>query len=269
MEALNKKYNIKIYVEDNLDNESKYQYIIKPDGKIIKTTYYTENNILSILLVRGEKDKNNSVFWVLKILNLYLNNDVRTAKQILSLYALLIFLKKTYNIDEILTNENYGFDINEEIPDLDLLVKMNENANNYQKDLKEYINKIKQECQTEYQEKKYSKNDILNSKYAIIHRRGQEKICKIFSDFENNIDICYRETVRSGKKTLYERLINPFFKNELYTKLENESYDLKSLLCVAIIESGCGAYLLEENTFVYKNKKYLSLHLFMGIGLVT
>ena len=40
MEALNeKKYNIKIYVEDNLDNESKYQYIIEPDGRIIKTTY--------------------------------------------------------------------------------------------------------------------------------------------------------------------------------------------------------------------------------------
>lgn len=255
MEALNKKYNIKIYVEDNLNNKSKYQYIIEPDGKIIKTTY-TENNILSILLVRGEKSKNNKVFWVLMILNLYLNDDVRTPKQILSLYALLIFLKKTYNIDEILTNENYGFDINEEMPDLDLLVKMNDNANNYQKDLKEYINKIKKECKTEYKVKKYSKNDILNSKYAIIHRQSQKKILNIFSDFKNNIDICYRETVRNKKETLYERLINPFFKNELYTKLENKSYDLKSLLCIAIIETGCGTYL-GENTFICKNKKYL------------
>jgi hypothetical protein len=257
MEALNeKKYNIKIYVEDNLDNESKYQYIIEPNGKIIKTTYYTENDILSILLVRGEKDKNNKVFWALKILNLYLNNDVRTPKQILSLYALLIFLKKTYIINEILTDENYGFDINEEMPDLDLLVKMNDNANNYQKDLKEYINKIKQECESEYKEKKYTKNDILNSKYAIIHRQSQKKILNIFSDFKNNIDMCYRETIRTRKETLYEILINPFFKNELYTKLEKESYDLKSLLCVAMIESGCGTYL-EENAFVHKDKKYL------------
>ena len=45
MEALNKKYNIKIYVEDNLNNKSKYQYIIEPDGKIIKTKD-TEKNIL-------------------------------------------------------------------------------------------------------------------------------------------------------------------------------------------------------------------------------
>ena len=258
MEALNKKkYNIKICVEDNLDNESKYQYIIEPDGRIIKTTYYTENDILSILLVLGEKSKNNKVFWVLRRLNQYLNNDVRTAKQIISLYALLILLKKTYNIDEILTDENYGFDINEEMPDLDLLVKMNDNANNYYKDLKEYINKIKQECKTEYKEKKYSKNDILNSKYAIIHRRGQEKIVKIFSDFENNIDICYRKTVLNGNESLCEKIINPFFKNELYTKLEKESYDLKSLLCIAIIETSCGTYNSDENTFMYRNKKYL------------
>lgn len=257
MEVLNKKkYSIKIYVEDNLDNESKYQYIIEPNGEIIKTVYYTENDILSILLVRGEKDKNNKVFWALKILNLYLKNDVRTPKQILSLYAVLIFLKKTYIIDEILTDENYGFDINEEMPDLDLLVKMNDNANNYQKDLKEYINKVKQECETEYKEKKYSKNDILNSKYAIIHRQSQKKILNIFSDFKNNIDMCYRETIRTRKETLYEILINPFFKNELYTKLEKESYDLKSLLCVAMIESACGTYL-EENAFVHKDKKYL------------
>ena len=257
MEALNKKYNIKIYVEDNLDNESKYQYIIESNGRIIKTTYYTENNILSILLVRGEKTKNNNVFWTLKLISDYLKNDVRTPRQILSLYALLILLKKIYNIDEILTDENYGFDINEEMPDLDLLVKMNDNANNYYKDLKEYINKIKQECKTEYKEKKYSKNDILNSKYAIIHRRGQEKICKIFYDFEKNIDFCYRKTVRKVKATLREILINPFFKNELYTKLEKKSYDLKSLLCVAIIETSCGLCKTEENSFIYKNEKYL------------
>lgn len=257
MEVLNKKYNIKIYVEDNLDNESKYQYIIKPDGKIIKTTYYTENNILSILLVRGEKDKNNNVFWTLRLISDYFKNDIRTPKQILSLYALLILLKKTYNIDEILTDENYGFDINEEMPDLDLLVKMNDNARNYHKDLKEYINKIKQDCKTEYEEKKYSKNDILNGKYAIIHRRGQEKIFKIFSEFEKNIDICYEKRVLNENKTLIDYLIVQPFKNELYTKLKKTSYDLKSLLCVAIIETACGVSQKEENTFVYKNKKYL------------
>lgn len=258
MEALNeKKYDIKIYVEDNLGNESKYQYIIQPDGRIIKTTYHTKNNIISILLVRGEKEKNNNVFWTLKVLTQYLKKDVRTAKQILSFYALLIFLKKTYIIDEILTEKKHGFDINEEIPDLDLLVKMNDNANNYQKNLKEYINKIKKECQTEYQEKKYTKNDILNSKYAIIHEQSQKKILNIFSEFKNNIDICYRKIVRSGKETLCELLINPFFKNELYTKLGKKSYDLKSLLCIAIIETACGQYKTEENTFVYKNEKYL------------
>ena len=264
MEALNKKYNIKINVEDNLDNESKYQYIIEPDGKITKTTYYTENNILSILLVRGEKAKNDKVFWVVRMLNDYLNDDVRTPKQIFSIYALLISLKKTYDIDKILTNENYGFDINEEIPDLDSFIKMNDNANKCIKDLKEYINKIKEEAKTEYKEKKYSKNDILNSKYAIIHSLGQEKIFKIFSDFEKNIDVCYEKREINGKKTSYERLIIPFFINELYTKLENKSYDLKTLLCVATIESACTTGNSDVNTFMHKNIKYICPPLIFG-----
>lgn len=253
-------YIIKICVVDDLLMKDICNYTIEPDGTIIEKDQLKDNEIIVAINNKVDKTliKYNREHWVLRVISQYFKNDVRTPRQIRGLYTLLIYLKNEYNITHIYSTEKCGFDANKETMNLNLLLERELNARNELKKLKQEVEDIRKECAIEYEEEPYTKEDILNSKYCLIQNIGLKKLNYILSKYEKNSSKCYKHISKKITFPLEDIMTYPIndFVKELKRIIDIKKHDIKSLLCIASMESSCCTYIGKD--FDYENFEYIS-----------
>ena len=253
-------YIIKICVVEDLLMEDICNYTIEPDGTIIEKDQLKDNEIIVVINNKADKTliKYNREHWVLRVISQYFKNDIRTPRQIRGLYTLLIYLKNEYNITYIYSTEKCGFDANKETMNLNLLLERELNARNELKILKQEVEDIRKECAIEYEEEPYTKEDILNSKYCLIQNIGLKKLHYILSKYENNHSKCYKHISKKITFPLEDITTYPIndFVEELKKVVDIKKHDIKSLLCIASMESSCCTYMGKD--FDYENFEYIS-----------
>lgn len=253
-------YIIKICVVDDLLMEDICNYTIEPDGTIIEKDQLKDNEIIVVINNKVDKTliKFNREHWVLRVISEYFKNDIRTPRQIRGLYTLLIYLKNEYNITYIYSTEKCGFDANKETMNLNLLLERELNARNELKILKQEVEDIRNECAIEYEEEPYTKEDILNSKYCLIQNIGLKKLNCILSKYEKKPSKCYKHILKKITFPLEDITTYPIndFVEELKRVIDVKKHDIKSLICIASMESSCCTYLGKD--FNYENFEYIS-----------
>lgn len=254
-----KEYTIKICVFEDLLKPYISNYVIDSDGTIIDNSEI-EGDVITILIAENNKTfyKFNREHWTLRVISEYFKNDIRTPRQIRGLYTLLIYLKNEYNITHIYSTEKCGFDANKETMNLNLLLERELNARNELKILKQEIEDIRNKCAIEYEEEPYTKEDILNSKYCLIQNVGLKKLNYVLSKYEKNPSKCYKHISKKITFPLEDIMTYPIndFIEELKRVVDIKKHDIKSLICIASMESSCCTYLGKD--FNYENFEYIS-----------
>jgi hypothetical protein len=206
----------KLEVEDitYFDRKQGYEiinshYLIKEDGEIVNVLDINkkcgfvsseENNHIFIRYVGGIKDGECV--------------DTRTKKQQYSLYALLYTLHNMgYDtiVDEKEINgvNTSGFDVNNEVKNVDLLWKMNDKSIDTFRKLSKEIEGYEKIAHDLIESGKFkTKQDIENSKYAKIYRMGIKKFNNILDMHFNNIDEMIEINVEFGELLEQNVLIN-------------------------------------------------------------
>lgn len=164
-------------------------YIINKDGEIINTLlHYIECGT-------GSSVVNKKIF--IRYVGGIENNeycDTRTQEQKYSIYALLYSLNKDgYNLiigeDEINQKANPGFNVREEVKNIEVLWKQSDICISKFKELKKDINFFKNESNKLINKGIYStKEEVLNSKYAKIYNLGLLKFNDIIERHFKNTE---------------------------------------------------------------------------------
>ena len=255
-----KGYTIKICVFEDLLNPYISNYIIESNGRIIDNNNDIEGDTITILISKNNKTvyELNRDNWILGLISCYFKNDIRTPRQIRGLYTLLIYLKNEYNITYIYSTEKCGFDANKETMNLNLLLERELNARNELKKLKQEVEDIRKECAIEYEEEPYTKEDILNSKYCLIQNIGLKKLNTILGKYEKNNSKSYKHISKKITFPLEDITTYPIndFVEELKKVVDIKKHDIKSLLCIASLESSCCTYIGKD--FKYEDFEYIS-----------